>query len=299
MPLIALRMLLNIHDTRTNSRASKATILEALSNHHCDNCDSYVTIFKKIPLFTSASRGVPTKLANPVSLTYLFIRLHLSVVPKKPLLYVNALNPCNHLRFKKEDAPSVCRASVQKGKVPKNALANGLWLGEVPEVLSKLSFVERHPKLGSRKMILHVIAFESPVSKVYSVLPPPHDELDEVLAIMFTGPTLPTKEEMEHTPLLVRHRNVMDSLRWLCLNHYDYSDVELSEANMSTYLDGKAPVAVVYKDRSGNKVPEGMSVFNNDEVDGTTEGPCPVVVHGLIGEYLKTKSINEQKTMAT
>ncbi|PBK94261.1 hypothetical protein ARMGADRAFT_874679, partial [Armillaria gallica] len=35
-----------------------------------------------------------------------------------------------------------CRASVRKGQVPKNALANGLWLGEVPKVLSKLSFVE-------------------------------------------------------------------------------------------------------------------------------------------------------------
>ncbi|PBK91903.1 hypothetical protein ARMGADRAFT_1081313 [Armillaria gallica] len=116
---------------------------------------------------------------------------------------------------------------------------------------------------------------------------------------MFTGPTLPTEEEIECTPLLVRHCNVMHSLQWLCLNHCDYSDVELSEANMSTYLDGKAPIAVVYKDRSGNKIPKGMSIFDNDEADGTIEGPCPVVVYGLIGEYLETKSINEQKTMAT
>ncbi|PBK91902.1 hypothetical protein ARMGADRAFT_931532, partial [Armillaria gallica] len=35
-----------------------------------------------------------------------------------------------------------CRVSVWKGEVLKNVLANGLWLGEVPEVLSKLSFVE-------------------------------------------------------------------------------------------------------------------------------------------------------------
>ncbi len=180
----------------------------------------------------------------------------------------------------------------------------------MPEVLSKLSFIERilvsrirhnccfvrvalagHPELGSQKMISHVVVFESPISKVYTVLPPPRDELDEVLAIMFTGPTLPTEEEMERTPLLVRHRNVMDSLKWLCLNHCDYSNVELSEANMSIYLDGKAPVAVVFKDRMGNKVPEGTSVFDNDDADGTMEGPCPVVVHGLIGEYLETKSI--------
>ncbi|KAK0421656.1 hypothetical protein EV421DRAFT_1915977 [Armillaria borealis] len=211
-----------------------------------------------------------------------------------------------------------CRASIHDRKVPKNALANGLWLGEVPEVLSRLSFVERilvsrvrhnccfvrvalasHPDLGSWKMISHVIAFESPVSKVYDVLPPPRDELDEVLAVMFTRPTLPTEEEMKRTPLLVRHRPVMEALTWLCLNHCDYADVKLSEDNMSTYVDGKAPVAVVYKDREGNKVPEGTSVFDNKKADGTTEGPCPVVVHGLIGEVLESKSLREQKTMAT
>ncbi|KAK0433186.1 hypothetical protein EV421DRAFT_1679577, partial [Armillaria borealis] len=113
------------------------------------------------------------------------------------------------------------------------------------------------------------------------------------------GPTLPTEEEMKRTPLLVRHRNVMDALCWLRLNHCDYSDVELSDTNMSTYVDGKAPVAVVYKDREGNKVPEGTSVFDNDDADGTTEGPCPVIVHGLVGEFLETKSLSEQKMMAT
>ncbi|PBK65095.1 hypothetical protein ARMSODRAFT_892228, partial [Armillaria solidipes] len=124
-------------------------------------------------------------------------------------------------------------------------------------------------------------------------------ELDEVLAVLFTGPTLPTEEEMKRTPLLVRHRYAMDTLCWLGLNHCDYGDVELSEANMATYIDGKASVAVMYKDCEGNKVPEGMSVFDNEEADGTTEGPCPVVIHGLIGEVLESKSLREQKTMAT
>ncbi|PBK62526.1 hypothetical protein ARMSODRAFT_943118, partial [Armillaria solidipes] len=189
-----------------------------------------------------------------------------------------------------------CRASVRKGIVPKHALARDLWIGEVPEVLSRPSFVERllvarvrhsccfvrvalsaHPTLGSRKMISHVVAFESPLSKVYSVLPPPRDELDEVLAVMFTGPSTPTEEDMKRTPLL---------------------DVEVSMENLSMYEDGKAPVAVVYKDRNSNKVPEGTSVFDNDEADGTTDGPCPVVVHGLVGEHLDTLPIKTQKTMA-
>ncbi|KAK0216367.1 hypothetical protein IW262DRAFT_1299592 [Armillaria fumosa] len=208
-------------------------------------------------------------------------------------------------------------SDVCKGKVPKRALANNLWIGEVPEVLSQLSFVERilvarvhhsccfvrvavagHPGLGARKMISHVVAFESPVSKVYDVLPPPREELDKVLAVMFTGPTLPTKEEIGHTPLLVRHKVVVDALQWLLLNHCDYSHVSISQENLATYVDGQAPVAIIYKDKLSNKVPEGTSEFDDAEADGTTKGPCPIVVHGLVGEQLETLSITEQKAKA-
>lgn len=40
------------------------------------------------------------------------------------------------------------------------------------------------------------IAFESPVAKVYNTLPPPVEDLDEVLAVLFTGPCQPTREEL-------------------------------------------------------------------------------------------------------
>ncbi|KAF8811288.1 hypothetical protein BYT27DRAFT_7090286, partial [Phlegmacium glaucopus] len=36
-----------------------------------------------------------------------------------------------------------CRQQVRNGKVPRFALANGLWLGAVPEVLSSLTYIER------------------------------------------------------------------------------------------------------------------------------------------------------------
>ncbi|KAK0235583.1 hypothetical protein EDD85DRAFT_791055 [Armillaria nabsnona] len=134
-----------------------------------------------------------------------------------------------------------------------------------------------HPTLGSRKMISHVVVFESPVSKVYSVLPPPKDELDEVLAVIFTRPSSPTEADMKRTPLL---------------------DIEVSMENLAMYTDGQAPVAVIYKDRQSNKVPEGTSVFDNDDADSTTHSPCPVVMHGLVGECLDTLPIKTQKTMA-
>ncbi|KAF8815881.1 hypothetical protein BYT27DRAFT_7031813, partial [Phlegmacium glaucopus] len=74
-----------------------------------------------------------------------------------------------------------CRKTIRKGKVPRLALANNLWLGEVPNVLSDLNYVERllvariHHNCcfvkvassGLKKMVAHVIAFESPLPKVY------------------------------------------------------------------------------------------------------------------------------------
>ncbi|KAF8797446.1 hypothetical protein BYT27DRAFT_7125668, partial [Phlegmacium glaucopus] len=74
-----------------------------------------------------------------------------------------------------------CRGTIRKGKVPRLALANGLWLGKVPEELKCLRFVEklliakvRHTcsyvkvASGMRKMKANVVAFESPVPKIYN-----------------------------------------------------------------------------------------------------------------------------------
>ena len=90
-----------------------------------------------------------------------------------------------------------CRSSIRNGKVPRLALANNLWLGRVPEELKTLRFVEklliarvRHTcsyvkvASGMRKMKANIIAFESPIPKIYDVLPPPRDDMDDVLAIL-------------------------------------------------------------------------------------------------------------------
>jgi len=79
-----------------------------------------------------------------------------------------------------------CRGDIRRGKVPRLALSNGLWLGAVPNVLKSLSFVEkilvarvRHTcafvkvASGMRKMKANIVAFESPIPKIYNILPPP------------------------------------------------------------------------------------------------------------------------------
>ncbi len=213
-----------------------------------------------------------------------------------------------------------CRASVRDGKVPAKSLANGLWLGAVPEVLSKLTFVEQllvskvrhnccfvkvslasvgHPGLGSCKMISHIISFDAPVTKIYNMLPPPRRDMDDVLAVLFTGPERPTEDDMKRTPLLVRQQVVLDALEWLLLNHHDYSDVCISQENMLEYADNSAPVEVMYHHSNTDKVSEGTSVFDMEKSDGTSVGVCPVVVHGLVGEQLTAMKLNAQKMHAT
>ncbi|KAJ4479508.1 hypothetical protein C8J55DRAFT_407506, partial [Lentinula edodes] len=80
-----------------------------------------------------------------------------------------------------------CRSDLRTGKVPRYALCNGLWLGEVPPELKHLTFYERmlvsrvrHSKCfvrvqrggsndnGHSKLVSNVIAFENPTPKIYN-----------------------------------------------------------------------------------------------------------------------------------
>ncbi|KAF9459635.1 hypothetical protein BDZ94DRAFT_1239115 [Collybia nuda] len=149
-----------------------------------------------------------------------------------------------------------------------------------------------------RKMTSHVVTFESPVPKVYQTLPPPISDMEEVLAIMFTGPIKPSENDMKRVPLLVRRNKVVAALQWLQLNHASYSDLEISYKNLDEYPEDQPPVSIEFRREETNKVPEAMSVFDNESEEGIEDGPCPFVVHGLVGEDLDTKSVNVLKGTA-
>src|SRR5437016_13257321 len=85
------------------------------------------------------------------------------------------------------------------------------------------------------KMSANAISFANPTPKIYNILPPPLDELDEVLAFTYTGPCKPTKSDFERTPLLVRRNKVATALNWLKLNHTDYYDIEISQDTLNEY----------------------------------------------------------------
>ncbi|KAJ6609910.1 hypothetical protein B0H10DRAFT_2166208 [Mycena sp. CBHHK59/15] len=147
-----------------------------------------------------------------------------------------------------EDCDSIC---------PLRSLANHIWIGHVPWQLKDLSFAEkmlitrvRHNRcvvrVASRrgKMSANAIMFATPVVKVYNILLRTRDELSELLAFVFVGPTRPTDEEYVRTPMLVRWDQVKDTLDWLKLNHVDYADLAVSAENIKDLPENGIPCRV-------------------------------------------------------
>ena len=201
---------------------------------------------------------------------------------------------------------STCFNSVSKGKLPQLALANGKWIGKIPTELQNLSYAEqlliarvRHNRClirvssGMHKMRANVISYANPMPKVYHTLPPPIEELDEVLAFIYTGPCKPTKSDFERIPLLVRR-----ALEWLKLNHIDYLDLNISYENLEKYPENEPPVVVDYKESFENKDPESTAINDMEDESGVEIGSCPFVVHGVTGEEYSTKSLKALKAIA-
>ena len=117
-----------------------------------------------------------------------------------------------------------------------------MWLGDVPAAHTDLTFTEqmliarvRHNRClvkvlsGLHKMTANAISFANPTPIIYDTLPPPLEDLDEVLAFIYTGPCKPTSKDLERTPLLVCCNKVAMALDWLKLNHCDYYDLDISK----------------------------------------------------------------------
>jgi hypothetical protein len=213
------------------------------------------------------------------------------------------------LDFKCNMICEICRKHVCNSQTPRNALANGLWLGVVPVKLFSLNFIERMliacirvnscfiwvVALGLKKMTSHVIAFESPVPKVYHHLLPPVEDVEDILAILFTGPYTPIEKDYVCTSVLVRHSFVAHALEWLKVNNIYYADLNITYNELERYPENVPPVLIEYHHSLTTKTEEGTSSFNNGEEEGVEDGECPFVVHGLMRDQYETMSIEVLK----
>ncbi|EEB88150.1 hypothetical protein MPER_14175 [Moniliophthora perniciosa FA553] len=118
------------------------------------------------------------------------------------------------------------------------------------------------------------MAFKSPVSRIYSTLPPPRKDLDDVFAVLWSGPAHPTTEDYRRTPFLVRRKAIT-----------------ISEENLSSYPEDRPPFTVEWKESMTNKTPESTSLHDDEEEDGV-EGDVELTVHGITGEELDTMDLD-------
>ncbi|KAH8101942.1 hypothetical protein BXZ70DRAFT_999766 [Cristinia sonorae] len=131
--------------------------------------------------------------------------------------------------------------------------------------------------------------FSQPVAKLYDVLPPPREDLDDCLAVMLTGNISAQDIDLNRTPLLVRHRVVFAALKWLKLHHKDYRDVQISLENLQTYqeVENQLPVNIFYRATDGTVQSDSAAVHDNTEGLGTGTGQCSFSISGVTGNELE------------
>ncbi|OBZ70986.1 hypothetical protein A0H81_09516, partial [Grifola frondosa] len=174
----------------------------------------------------------------------------------------------------------MCANVVRRHQLPREALANGLWVGDVPMQLQVANFLKqmlmakvRHNffvakvSKGQHKLCTITIMFSQPVMKC--------------LAVLFVGPCRPTEQDMKRTPFIVRHNVVYEGLRWLQCNHPDYAEVEVSIDNLHSYSETESPVCLIYRRTDGSTPSESLAVHDLDEKKGTEAGPCSFSMHAL------------------
>ncbi|PPQ73943.1 hypothetical protein CVT24_012551 [Panaeolus cyanescens] len=137
--------------------------------------------------------------------------------------------------------------------------------------------------------------------KVYDMLPPPKDTLNDVIAVIFTGVEPASTEDLKRTPVLVRRAKIKMALEWLILNHKDYVSLKIDYDELAKYDEEGIPVTVIHKQMDvseGNVLATAKSVFDNDDEIGAEEGPCPYTVHGLSSEKFSTMTSTQRKGAA-
>ncbi|KAJ3556734.1 hypothetical protein NM688_g1860 [Phlebia brevispora] len=176
-----------------------------------------------------------------------------------------------------------CFNSLKKDKkLPRLALANEKMV--VARYRHNVCTAEIRIGGVRRRMKANAVIFVQPVAKLQRVLPPPREELDECLVILFTGATDPTKQDFERTPFLENHR--------------DYADVQLSPENLKTYPENTPPVAVLHRVEDGLEPMQNRPVFDTENEKGTEQGPCEFAIHGMSVEEYTDMSYNDLRLKA-
>lgn len=142
-----------------------------------------------------------------------------------------------------------CDSSLQKGKLPRLAIANLNVLGSVPPEMNDMTMVEEmliarcrakccivklqdHRLPSSQRGIKgNIIIYPQKIGGLANVLPPPIDDVIHPICVLFVGQTLPSRSWLKDKahPLIVRREVIRRSLIWLKAHNPLYKDIEIDE----------------------------------------------------------------------
>lgn len=88
------------------------------------------------------------------------------------------------------------------------------------------------------------------------------------------------------------------ALSWLKLNHKDYTDLNISLQNPMAYPENVPPVVIDYRRLSGERPVESRGINDLGLDDGTTNGICPLTVHGITGQNYTKLPMHTLKALA-
>jgi hypothetical protein len=187
-----------------------------------------------------------------------------------PLLHDNVLDPAALLDprsiHRKEDNSgtllsfcSDCHACILKSKTPPLALANHMFLGDIPAELHDLTIIEEamiarcHAKSwvvqlqaksdttclpnSQRGLKGHTIVYPQQPQGLAHILPPSVPDICTPICIIFVGSHKPSHEwlKTKAKPLIVCHERVRRALEWLQSHNPLYADIEIDYPTLQTF----------------------------------------------------------------
>ena len=143
---------------------------------------------------------------------------------------------------------SLCQLSLKNSKMPDMAMANHLYIGDMPEELRGLSIIkealiarcrmkscivqlreslEQSAPNIQRGMRGHIIVFPQQPEYILNLLPHSVEDVATYICTVFVGSQPPTSDWLkQHAhPLLVQKEKVQRVLKWLQLHNCYYRDI--------------------------------------------------------------------------
>ena len=154
---------------------------------------------------------------------------------------------------------SECHASILKSKTPALALANHMFLGDVPPELKNLTMIEEAmiAKCRAKSWVVqlqakndstclpnsqrglkgHTIIYPQQPQGLTRILPPSVAKICTPICVIFVGAHKPSNEWLKTRakPLIICREQVCKALEWLHLHNPLYADIEIGYPTLDTF----------------------------------------------------------------